>query len=89
MKPEQKAKDLLTKVEKFAHADWDETNGFKKTDASKNLALIIVDETIEALGAFGYTGAFYDDFETGAMYHIDDKDPVEYWKKVRNWIEAS
>ena len=90
MIPKQKAIDLIAKSRPFAHSHWDENKGFVTDELSNNskaIAKLIVAETIEALNAFGYTGAMYDDFETGSIYTIDQKDPVVYWNNVLSEID--
>lgn len=52
-----------------------------------SLAPIVIDEIIEVLDAFGYTNTMYDDFETGRMYTTEEKDPTEYYKKVKKFLQ--
>jgi hypothetical protein len=51
------------------------------------LALIAVDEIIEALESFGYSQTMFDDFETGNITTTDKKSPTEYFYKVKEEIQ--
>ena len=87
MTPKEKAEELVGKnYEMFIN---DEDEHYTKTAwrLSKQCALIAVDEMLNALDSFGYTGCMYDDFETGHILYTDDKDPSDYWQEVKQEIE--
>ncbi len=77
MTPKEKAIELYDKF----HV-WDTMN-HKEV---KTLALIAVDEIMQAVSHFGYL-TFYDDFETNKMTHVNDKDTHDYWQEVKQEIE--
>lgn len=90
MTPKEKALQLINSCEPFVGKWSDEDVPFSKISNQKNVALLIVNEIIQALDAFRYTGdMLYYDFETGGLYTIDQKDPTEYWNKVRTIIKWS
>lgn len=78
MTPKLKASELINKFSLI--------NG---NISPKQCAIICVDEIIKAIGAFGYSGAMYDDFETGKIQLTTDTDPIEYWQHVKTEIEKS
>jgi len=82
MTPKEKAESIYYQFRRLEH----DTSWIDNANA-KRCARIFINEIIKALDAFGYTGAMYDDFETGSIYTIDQKDPTEYWKKVLSEIE--
>lgn len=88
MSPDKKAKELVDKLCVKITPDAVHANdmSFYKSRA-KQCSLIAVNEIIEAVEAFAYTGAAYDDFETGKMTHTDKKAPTEYWREVKQHIE--
>ena len=55
-------------------------------EMSKQCALIAVNEIIEALEAFGYSNAMYDDFATGQITSTDKTCPTEFWLSVKEAI---
>lgn len=80
--PKEKAADLIEKF-KSSISYCGQTDLDILEDA-KDCAIIAVDGIIEALNAFGYVGAMYDDFETGDKVFTTDKDPTEFWQQVKN-----
>jgi hypothetical protein len=47
-------------------------------------AIIAVDEILEVVSAFAYSGTTFDDFETGKMsFWSDGNSPELYWLQVR------
>ncbi len=81
--PKEKADFLVAQFCKHSRAD----DTISPKESAKKCALINVDQTIEALDVFNYTGTWYDDYYTGQMILTEDKDPSEYWKEVRKHIE--
>lgn len=84
MNPKEKALELK---QKFGIATMfsKDNNGYTLSEEmATKMAIIAVDEIIEALNAFGYIGAMYDDFETGYKVSTTDKDPTEFWQQVKN-----
>jgi hypothetical protein len=50
MTPKEKANELVQKFRSFAHADWNERNGFEgETDNAKQCALIAVDGILKSI----------------------------------------
>lgn len=92
MTPEEKAKELVEKFKGIVYPYIGSSMLTNETDEgviltnSKICAIIVVDETIDALDMFGYCGGMYDDYETGQVTLIDEKHPTEYWYKVKEEI---
>lgn len=87
MTPKEKAKDLVDKFENTAYSTISDIDGWEAIDLAKQCALISVDDIIQAIELFGYSGAFYDHPETGKMELIDNKSPAIYWNQVKTEIE--
>jgi hypothetical protein len=88
MTPEEKAKELVDKyfdsILKSVNSDLYTSNYY---DAAIQCALICAAEIIQSLEAFGYSGAMYDDYQTGRITTTDDRLPEEYWIKVKEEIK--
>lgn len=84
MTPKEKAEELIEKFE-----DKTKDNSLVNTSYhyAVQCALICVEEIIESIEAFGYSNTFYDDYESGELTFIGDKNPCEYWRKVKQELE--
>jgi hypothetical protein len=72
MTPKEKANELVQKFRSFAHADWNERNGFEgETDNAKQCALIAVDEVLNCT-------------KNGLGLTVYSR---EYWQQVKTEIE--
>ena len=85
MTPKEKAEELFGKYATYVVMWAGDVNTTHQN--CKQCALIAVDEMLNALDSFGYTGCMYDDFETGHILYTDDKDPSDYWQEVKQEIE--
>jgi len=56
---------------------------------AKACAAMCVKEIIEAVEAFGYCHAMYDDYETGQITTTDEKNPTDHWNKVLEHINQN
>lgn len=83
MNPKEKANELIEIYSEYQIGE----SGLSHHCVVK-IALSCVDQIIDALEAFSYSGAMYDDFETRKIAHTDEKCPADYWRKVRKELEA-
>ena len=82
MTPQEKADELIAK---FIWNPQTKENMRKAHHA----AALCVHQIIEVLDAFGYSGAMYDDFETGQITTTDELLPEVFWVKVLESLEKS
>ena len=88
MTPKEKAEELVEKFKSITvkYVLNGEANGGDVFDEAKECAIIAVDEIIEALDSFGYSGCMYDRFEDGKITTTDVENPTDYFNKVKEHI---
>jgi len=91
MTHEEKADEILSN---YSFVEYDQNNGVKIHNdtlhaAKRQCAIICVEQVIDSLEAFAYTGTFYDHFETGKMVTTEQASPTEYYRSVLEHIKNS
>lgn len=91
MTPKEKADEIFKKYYDdvdVCEKHWDERPSLCEHHA-KQCAIICVEQIIDSLEAFAYTGTFYDHFETGKMVTTEQASPTEYYRSVLEHIKNS
>lgn len=82
MTPKDKAEELMTTY-RYILSYPGAPLGENKDEAAQRCALAALEEIINAIDSFGYSGTFYDHEETRKMTLNDKESPNKYWEEVK------
>lgn len=80
MSPSEKAKELFEKFRTVSRHKYIERTGQDADEAGKTLALICVEQIIEAKPYYFYPGR--------KVTRVEDHSTIDYWKEVKKELES-